>query len=231
MIKLIFLLISAAQGAQIATESTLSTLNGKVTAVNTGAVTISSSLPAGTNRVGSVRLVDSADGDLTTAFGSSTARWVGVISPSDTARTHLSYYAVAAAAGTTTTETAISLTKSSGTSATSAANSWAITPLKRFRILQISVATRGNATATIQTTTFNLRVNTGGACTTSSTPVLMSFRSATPATSSAWDRYYVEIPDGYEIVGTSTLQFCVTAAATYTTNAPTWDVNIIGYEY
>jgi hypothetical protein len=37
-----------------ATESTLSTLNGKVTACNTGSVTISSALPAGTNNIGDV---------------------------------------------------------------------------------------------------------------------------------------------------------------------------------
>jgi len=37
-----------------ATESTLSTLNGKVTACNTGAVTISTALPAGTNNIGDV---------------------------------------------------------------------------------------------------------------------------------------------------------------------------------
>ena len=37
-----------------ATEATLSTLNGKVTAVNTGAVVISAALPAGTNNIGDV---------------------------------------------------------------------------------------------------------------------------------------------------------------------------------
>lgn len=37
-----------------ATEATLSTLNGKVTACNTGAVVISSALPAGTNNIGDV---------------------------------------------------------------------------------------------------------------------------------------------------------------------------------
>ena len=37
-----------------ATESTLSTLNGKVTACNTGAVTISTALPTGSNTVGKV---------------------------------------------------------------------------------------------------------------------------------------------------------------------------------
>lgn len=37
-----------------ATETTLSSLNGKVTACNTGAVTISAALPAGTNNIGDV---------------------------------------------------------------------------------------------------------------------------------------------------------------------------------
>lgn len=149
----------------------------------------------------------------------------------DAGRASLMFYATAAASGTTTTETAISLTKSSGTSATSAANSFVITNGKKFRITHLSVATRGNSTATIQTTTFNLRLNTGGAVTTSSTPIIFSARSATPATASAWDRYTLPIPEGFEITGDGTMQFGVTAAATFTTNAPTWDVNIIGYEY
>lgn len=149
----------------------------------------------------------------------------------DAGRTHVNYYAVAIASGTTGTETAISLTKASGTSATSAANSHAPTSGKRFRITSIAFATRGHATATIQSTTFNLRINTAGAVTTTSTPVVLSVRSATPATASAWDRVIVPIPDGFEIVGDGTLQFGVTAAATFTTNAPTWDVTITGFEY
>ena len=55
---------------------------------------------------------------------------------------------------------------------------------------------------------------------------------AVAATASAWDRVVITLPgDGIEIVGDGTLQFGVTAAATYTSNAPTWDVCIIGYEY
>lgn len=147
-------------------------------------------------------------------------------------RTDVRFYAVAAAAGATTVETAISLTKSSGTSATSAAASWVVPSGKRFRITSIVFATRGNATATIQSTTFNLRVNTAGAVTTSSTPVILSARSATPATASAWDRLILDLPgDGLELVGDGTMQFGLTAAATFTTNAPTWDAVILGYEY
>lgn len=150
----------------------------------------------------------------------------------NTNRTELRFYAVAAAAGTTTTETAITLTKSSGTAATTTGTSFVVTNGKRFKITHISIATRGNATATVQTTTFNLRINTAGAVGTTSTPVILSARSATPATASAWDRYSIPLTvDGIETVGDGTLQFGITAAATYTTNAPTWDVVIIGYEY
>lgn len=149
----------------------------------------------------------------------------------DSGRTHVNYYAIAAAAGTTGTETAITLTKSSGTSATTTGASHTPTAGKRFRIMAFSVATRGHNTATAQTTTFNLRINTAGAVTTTSTPIVLAARSATPATANAWDRVMIPIPDGFEIEGNGTLQFGVTAAATYTTNAPTWDVTIIGYEY
>lgn len=149
----------------------------------------------------------------------------------DAGRSTICFYATTAAAGATTTETAISLTKSADTSATSAANSWVVTSGKRFRITMISFATRGNNTATAQTTTFNFRINTGGAVTTSSTPVILSARSATPATANSWDRVVMPLPDGLELVGDGTMQFGVTAAATYVTNAPTWDVTIVGYEY
>jgi hypothetical protein len=150
----------------------------------------------------------------------------------NTSRTEIRFYAVAAAAGTTGTETAITLTKSSGTSATTTGTSFVVTNAKRFKINQIIFATRGNNTATAQTTTFNFRINTGGAVTTTSTPVILAARSATPATANAWDRNTITLPgDGIEIVGDGTLQFGITAAATYTTNAPTWDVVIIGYEY
>jgi hypothetical protein len=59
----------------------------------------------------------------------------------------------------------------------------------------------------------------------------MAMRCATPQTANAWDRVLMAIPDGYEILGDGTLQFGITAAATYTTNAPTWDVTIVGFEY
>lgn len=149
-----------------------------------------------------------------------------------TGRTELRFYATGVAAGTTGTETAITLTKSSGTSATTTASSFVVTSGKRFKITQIVFASRGNATATAQVTTFNVRINTAGAVTTTSTPLIIQLRTATPATALAWDRVQLIMPpDGIEIVGDGTLQFGITFNSVYTTNAPTIDVCIIGYEY
>lgn len=150
----------------------------------------------------------------------------------DTARTMIHLWANAAAAGATGTETAITLTRSGAPgAATTTGTSFTPTSGKRFRISVISFATRGNNTATAQTTTFNLRVNTAGAVTTSSN-IWLSGRSATPATANAWDRFIMNYGDlGPVVTGDGTLQFGVTAAATFTTNAPTWDVQVIGYEF
>ena len=146
-------------------------------------------------------------------------------------RTDIVYSATAAAAGTTTTETAITLTKAAGNAATSSAATFVITSGKRFRITSITVGAVGHATATAQSTVFNLRVNTAGAVTTASTPIIASIRVATVATSSVQGAITVPLGDGYEIDGDGTIQIGITAAATYVTNAPTWQVFITGYEY
>lgn len=92
-------------------------------------------------------------------------------------------------------------------------------------------ASRGNVTATAQVTTFNLRINTGGAVITSTTPVVLSARTATQAVALDWDRVTVVLPDGMEFAGNGTIQFGLTANAVFTTNAPTWDALITGFEY
>lgn len=188
-------------------------------------------LSAGTNRIGSVRPVDSADADLTSAKGTQTSRFLGVQEVHDAGRTAISFYANAVASGTTGTETLITLTQSKGTAATSAAASYTITNGKTLRILAIIVGSRGHSTATAQITTFNLRMNTGGACVVGSTPILLGVATATPATSLAWDRATIPVGDGYDIVGNGTIAICISANAVFTTNAPTWFVNIVGYEF
>lgn len=149
----------------------------------------------------------------------------------DAGRTAISFYANAVASGTTGTETLITLTQSKGTAATSSASTYTITSGKTLRITAIQVGSRGHATATIQISTFNLRLNTAGACIVSSTPILMGIATATPATASAWDRSTLTLGDGYEIAGNGTIALCISANAVFVTNAPTWFVNIIGYEY
>lgn len=63
-----------------ATEATLSSLNGKVTAVNTGATVISSALPAGSNNIGDVDVLTvpadpfGANADAASATGSISAK-------------------------------------------------------------------------------------------------------------------------------------------------------------
>lgn len=149
-------------------------------------------------------------------------------------RTYVNFYATSIASGSTTTETIITLSRQSGTAAASSATTFVLTTGKRFRLTSFEVGSRGHATGTVQISTFNLRVNTGGACTASSTPIILAKTTATPATGSAYDRAVVagSPPDGIiEIAGDGTLQLCISAAATFSTNAPTWFVHMTGYEY
>lgn len=156
--------------------------------------------------------------------------FLGVVTPiTDSGRTTVSYSANSAAAGSTGTETAITLTKST-VSSSSTGTSFTVTSGRKFRITHLSVATRGHNTGTAQVTTFNFRVNASGLISATSGTVIAA-TSATPATSLSWDRYIIPIPEGFEITGDGTLQFGITANSVYTTNAPTWYVNILGYEY
>lgn len=148
----------------------------------------------------------------------------------ESTRTPVSYFVTGAASGATTVVTAMTLTKSSGLSTNTTGTSFIIPTGKKFRITQLSVATRGNSVATAQSTVFSIMTNTTGVISASST-TLFQIQSATPATALDWDRVMFTIPDGYEIQGDGTLQWGVVGKATFTTNAPTWDVNIIGYEY
>lgn len=74
------ILNNAGTSVDFSTESTLSTLNGKVTACNTGAVTISAALPAGTNAIGKLAAnsgVDIGDVDITSVTPGTSATSLG----------------------------------------------------------------------------------------------------------------------------------------------------------
>lgn len=158
--------------------------------------------------------------------------WPGMAVPRE--GNPVTYYAVDAATGATTVETAITLTKSSGNSATSSAASFVVgtSAGRNYRITSITFGTRGNLVATSQTTTFSIRINTGGAVTTTSTPIILKARTSNGATAVAVDRVSVPLPsEGLTVRGDGTLEFGVTVNSTYTTNAPTVDVLITGYEF
>ena len=220
--------------------------SGSLTVDNGGTFAVQATLAAETTKVlGVVRTADGSGNLLTSTAsaldinnktfptltkGTQGSTGVSVQELSQAGRTVLRFYATAVASGTTTTETAITLTKSANVAATSTGTSFTVTNGKTFRIQSITFGARGHSTATIQSTIFSIRT-TGGAVGTSSTPVILQVRCATPATASAWDRVTIPFEDGMDIVGDGTQQWGVTAAATFTTNAPTWDVYIVGYEY
>ena len=230
-------------------SATTQPVSGTVTAnAGTGNFTVAQSTASNLNAqvVGSVAVGSAASGNPVRVGGSDgtnvrdlpvqvkatqTTYAVTTQDLKDAGRTSIIYYANAVTSGATTVETAITLTRSAGTAATTTGTSFVITSGKTFRITSISVATRGSTNATAQITTFNLRVNNAGAVTTTSTPIIAALASATPATALAWGRYFLQIPEGYEIQGNGTIQFGITAAAVFTTNAPTWYVTIVGYEY
>lgn len=149
----------------------------------------------------------------------------------DSGRTSIVLYATGAAVGSASTETAITLTKSSGTAATTSADSFVVTSGKTFRIQGVKFKTRANNSATTHTTLVRLRLNTAGAVGTTSTPVLLSGRCISGAVSQDTDVFEMLFHEGYEIVGDGTLQIGVTVNSNYATNAPTIDVAIWGYEY
>jgi hypothetical protein len=206
-----------------------STQNGTDTIATDDITTLNGSASSGVK----VQRVKVQYGDDNTARDAS-ASFPLPVAIRDSSRTIVQFYAAGVAAGTTGTETAISLTKAGTLGAAAAAGVVSLTPPsgKRFRITSMTFASRGHATATAQISNFTLRVNAGGAVTTSSTGVAFTVRTATPATALAWDRFFVSFNgDGPELVGDGTLQWGITANAAYTTNAPTWDVFITGYEY
>jgi hypothetical protein len=128
-------------------------------------------------------------------------------------RTLVQLYATGVAAGATGVETAIQLAKAGTLGSAPAAAAASLVPPtgKRFRITSITFASRGNATATAQVTTFNIRVNASGAVVVGSTGILLQARTATPATALAWDRFTITFEDdGPELVGDGTLQWGVT---------------------
>ena len=177
------------------------------------------------NDAGTVRALE------TKAKGVQGTYSLAVTQMKDAGRTPIHLWATGAASGATTVETMITLTRSpSAGGATGTGTSFTPTNGKIFHIQSLVFASRGHSTGTAQATTFTLRVNTGGAAVVGSA-AWVSCRTATPAVALDWDRCQLNLGDGIEVTGNGTIQFGLSANAVFTTNAPTWDAVIIGYEY
>lgn len=150
--------------------------------------------------------------------------------PRDTGRVNLVYSVTTFASGLTGAEKSITLNCSADLGTRTAAASFIITAGKTFRITAIIVGSLGNVTTpTNQSTIFALRVASGTVSTGSQ--IVLTARSATYASAQQYDRMVLPTPEGLEFAGNGTVQFGITANSVFVTNAPTWDVTIIGYEY
>src|SRR6266581_3950741 len=121
-----------------------------LTAVTTvAAVTaITNALPAGTNRIGSVRVVDSADADQTTVKGTQAARGLGVQALKDSGRAQimLSWEEMAGTAAAESALTNFTL-GSKAAAALTAATSYTVSSGKTLRIQTVTIYLKATSTA------------------------------------------------------------------------------------
>ncbi len=140
------------------------------------------------------------------------------------------YFQRGVTASPASTETIIPINRTLGTdnSQTSLSNG---TPSsgRTFKITAIQLGLQGNTTtATTAGCTFRIRYQPASAGTSS--PLLVETRLGVPATIGAYSVANVALPDaGFDIQ--SGYYFCVTYTAVYTSNPPSVDVAIFGYEY
>lgn len=207
------------------------TLTGVTTVAAVTAIT--NALPAGTNRLGTVRPVDSADADLTAAKGTQTARFVGVTEAKDAGRVNIAW--TIEVAGAATAEALATVTESRDGAATTTFTSKVVTNGKRLRItsMQMAVETLGSGTAP-QRVYLRMRFNTAGAVTTAS-PIQTSWECANnPAVVKTATSIDANFPDGIEFLGDGTKQigFTLTFPDWVTTTATVQTkITITAFEY
>lgn len=206
--------------AGAATETTLAALNTKVTAVNTGAVTISSALPAGTNSIGTT-----VGPTLTKATQGATGYSTQDLKDAGRAIVNVS----TATAGVTavTTEAMLSLNVSRDGATTAVVTSIAVTGGKRFRITGVIASIRSTA-ATVLSGRVVLRLNpTGAAVATSPSVAIASMTQQAAALAEAGDTCVLTFAEAIEISGTMQVglsQLCSGVGGVVY-------ASLIGYEY
>jgi len=181
----------------------------------------------------SVRLVDSADADQTSAKGTQTSRALGVQRLIDAGRTTRAF--TANVASTATSETLITLTFSNNLASTSTCTSCAITSGKKIRIQNLSACARISTGTNAHTVTINLRGAVGGS-TTASSPLQLTLVQTLAASSTNCSPFnLVEIPDGLEYDangGTNTFGITITDPGWVTgAQVVTFVITMVTYEY
>lgn len=147
------------------------------------------------------------------------------------ARTPVTISGVALAVGTSGTETLLTLAHERFPAAAVNATSYLVPAGRRLRIQNMVFTQVGNSTAAAATSIFRIRYNPAGAVTTTSAPILLPARLASPSQATSFQQLPVPIPEGFDITGDGVGQFGITVTTTWTLNAPTVDVLIVGYEY
>jgi hypothetical protein len=140
----------------------------------------------------------------------------------------------ATVASTATSETLITLTKSSGLAGTTTASSNTITSGKRFRIQGMFASARNTTGTTAGVATLRLRAAVAGS-TTASSPLQLSTSVALPAAATSVNFPTIDIPDGFELDSngaTNTWGMTILHPQWVTGSVvATFDLTLIGYEY
>lgn len=209
------------------TETTLASLNAKVTAVNTGAVTISTAFPTGANKIGTVDIATAP----ATAKGTQGANAVPVQNLKDAGRNQVHYYMVLPIL-TTATDTLQALTGTKGgATVTSTITPAVVTTGKTLRITRM--AATYISTATSGYGIIRLRFNSGGIVAITS-PIAATFAigSGTPATANATGAEEATLDDGWEFAAGTGVGISVQGFSAATATAVGYVlVSVTGYEY
>lgn len=225
------------------TETTLAALNTKVTAVNTGAVTISAALPTGANTIGAISNTTFTATQATPANlqmtatppaitkGTQGTTGFTVQSLNDAGRNLVTYYTVIPVLATAT-DTLLSLTGTkSGATVTATTTPAVVTTGKTLRITRFSATYV--ATATSGYAIARLRFNTAGVVAiTSPIAATLAVAAGTPATANSGASEDASIAEGKEFAAGTGIGISVQGFAAATATAVGYVfVSVSGYEY
>lgn len=205
------------------------TLAGVTTVAAVTAIT--NALPAGTNRIGSVRPVDSADADLTSAKNTQTSRFVGVQRSIDAGRnTRIFMLDVYTAAPLV--EALATVVQWYGNAAVAGTTTPAVVPagktlrLISWKLMYQSLSTAGYGVVRV-------RVNTGGVVILAS-PLVFSFEGGSIAVAAgALTALSGDFPEGLEIPAAAGIGFSIAGYSSTGTLQLAGGLRfaVVGYEY